>query len=88
MNTRFDFISVGNTGKPSKKQKWRSLLWKFDHRVDWGNVAILDYNSYLRERLTLEACHFRRQSFPLNRDQGVLPTEYDHLLKSSQQQTC
>ena len=62
--------------------------WRCDHRVDWGNVAILDYNSNLRERLTLEACHIRRQSLPLNRDRGVLPREYYHLLKSSQQQTC
>ena len=59
-------------------------VWKFDHKVDWGHAAILDCNSNLHERLTLEACHIRRQSLPLNRDRSVLSREYDHLLKSSQ----
>ena len=27
--------------------------WRFDHRVDVGNVAILDYNSNLWERFTV-----------------------------------
>ena len=63
-------------------------VWKSDHRVDWGHVATLDFNSNLQQWLTLEACHIRIQSLPLNRERVVLPREYDNLLKSSQQRTC
>ena len=47
-------------------------VWKSDHKVDWGHVAILDCNSNLHEWLTLVACHISRQSLPLNRDRGML----------------
>ena len=62
-------------------------IWKFDHRVAWGHVVIVDCNPNLQERLTLDACCIRRQSLPINRDTGVLQKEYDHLLRTSQQWT-
>ena len=56
-------------------------VWKSDHRVDWGHVTVLDYSTNLRELLTLEACHIRRQPLPLYRDRGTLPATYDRLIK-------
>lgn len=43
-------------------------VWKSDHRVDWGCVAILSCSSNLHEQLTLEVCHFRKLSLPLKND--------------------
>ena len=53
------------------------------HRVDWSDVTILDQHENLHIRLSLEACHIRKQPLPLNRDKASLPPAYDHLLKSS-----
>ena len=57
--------------------------WNAGHRVDWSEVTILDQHENLHVRLTLEACHIRKQPLPLNRDKGSLPPTYDHLLKNS-----
>ena len=54
---------------------------KSDHRVDWVHVAVLDYITSLREWLTMEAYHIRRQPLPLNRDCGMLPAVYDQLMR-------
>ena len=43
----------------------------------------LDQHGNLHMRLSLEACHIRKQPLPLNRDKGSLPPTYDHLLKNS-----
>ena len=56
-------------------------VWKSDHRVDWGQVTVLDHSTNLHEWLTLEAYHIRRQLLPLNKDRGMLPAAYDRLVK-------
>ena len=30
-------------------------VWKLDHEVDWEKVSVLDFNTNLHKRLTLEA---------------------------------
>ena len=55
--------------------------WKSDHRVDWEQITVLDYSTDWHKRLTLEACHIRRQPMPLNRDRGMLPAAYDRLMR-------
>ena len=57
--------------------------WSAGHNVDWSEVTILDQHENLHMRLSLEACHIRKQPLPLNRDKGSLPPTYDHLLKNS-----
>jgi len=57
--------------------------WNAGHRVDWSEVTILDQHENLHIRLSLEACHIRKQPLPLNRDKASLPPAYDHLLKNS-----
>ena len=57
--------------------------WSAGHNVDWSEVTILDQHENLHMRLSLEACHIRKQPLPLNRDKGSFPPTYDHLLKNS-----
>ena len=54
--------------------------WKTGHGVDWKGVWVLDSCHDLHRWLSLEACHIRRQPFPLSRDRGALPLLHDQLL--------
>ena len=49
-------------------------VWKLRYSFDWKKVA-MDCHQSLHEWLTVEACHIRRQPFPLNRDKGTLPVK-------------
>jgi len=53
--------------------------WNAGHHVDWSEATILDQHENLHVRLSLEACHIRKQPLPLNRDKGSLSSTYDHL---------
>ena len=55
--------------------------WSTGHEVDWKRISVLDYNHDLYEQLILEACHIRKQSLPLNRDEGRLPGIYNKMLR-------
>ena len=57
-------------------------VWKSNHRVDSGCVAILDHSARLYEWLALEVHHIRRQPLPLNRDRGILPAVYDGVMRA------
>ena len=58
--------------------------WNAGDRVDWSEVTILDQYENLHIRLSLEACHIRKQPLPLNRDKGSLMT----ILKRTHSDHC
>ena len=50
--------------------------WNAGDRVDWSEETILDQHENLHIKLSLEACHIRKQPLPLNRDKGSLMTTF------------
>ena len=44
--------------------------WNAGHRVDWSEVTILDQHENLHVRLSLEACHIKKQR------QGLPPSHF------------
>ena len=54
------------------------------HCVDWSEVTILDQHESLQVKLSLEACHIKKQPLPLNGDKGSLPPTYDILTSETE----
>lgn len=50
--------------------------WKEDHKVDWGQVEILDVSAEWYKRCVIESWHIQREQAAMNRDQGVMPQVY------------
>ncbi len=54
--------------------------WNHHHPMDWKNVRVLEQQSRLYHRLTLESIHIRSHPHTLNRhDDGTLPLVYNSL---------
>ena len=54
--------------------------WNEDHHVDWDAAKVINTETNLHRRLILESWHIHKQSCPLNREQGALPSDYTPLL--------
>ena len=53
--------------------------WKFNHRVNWEEVEVLDVDTEWYRRCMLESWHIQREKETMNRDQGTLPLIYNTL---------
>ena len=53
--------------------------WSHHHPVDWDKVRVLEQQSRLYYRLTLESIHIRSHPHTLNRNNGTLSPVYNSL---------
>ena len=58
-------------------------VWNEQHCMDWSAVQVVDSEQYLCPRLLLESWHIHSEQNPMNRECGLLLTEYCSLIKRS-----
>ena len=54
--------------------------WTNEHAVDWTNVTVLTVTNDYNSRIIKEAFAIQSARGAMNRDDGVLPHEYENLI--------
>ena len=49
------------------------------HEINWKEAEVVDSHPYYCQRCVLEAWHIRTEHRTVNRDEGLLPSEYNPL---------
>ena len=52
---------------------------KNNHKIDWNNAKVVDYQQNIHQRCYLQLWYIRRNESPMNRETGTLPEVYNSL---------
>ena len=51
------------------------------HEINWKEAEVVDSHPYFRQRCVLKAWHIHTEHQTMNRDEGLLPSEYNPLIR-------